>query len=81
MKLMIPLCFFFVLVFTAGCAYYEVTDPTSGRTYYTNSMMSGRYGWSGAVQFRDAESGNNVTLQNSEIKQISGEEYHLRTDR
>lgn len=58
-----------------GCAYYRVTDPDSGKVYYTNNWMAGRYGYSGTVQFRDAVSGANVTLSSSEVKEISKDDY------
>jgi hypothetical protein len=52
----------------AGCAsYYRVTDPTSNKTYYTKDMDRDK---SGSIVFKDAVTGNEVTLQTSEIKEI-----------
>jgi hypothetical protein len=56
-----------------GCAtYYKVTDPYSGKTYYTDKV-DGQMG--GAVKMKDARTGSVVTLQNSEVKEISEKEY------
>jgi len=59
----------------AGCGssgYYMVRDPGSAAPpYYTSNI-----GTSGsAVQFKDARTGNAVTLQNSEVRKISKEEF------
>jgi hypothetical protein len=57
----------------AGCAhYYRVTDPGSGKTYYTNDLTEGR---GGAVKFRDERARSTVTLQSSEVTEISPDEY------
>ena len=59
-----------------GCVshhYYRVTEPISGHTYYTNHMYSHM---SGAVTLVDRGTGDKVTLQNSDIKRISKEEYY-----
>jgi hypothetical protein len=56
-----------------GCAsYYKVTDPISGNTYYTENIegLSG-----GAVKLKDAKSNSTVTLQNSQVKEITEKEY------
>ncbi len=56
-----------------GCAsYYKITDPQSGKVYYSEEVetMSG-----GAVKVKDARTGSTVTLQNSEVKKIDSTEY------
>jgi uncharacterized protein YceK len=56
-----------------GCAtYYKVTDPQSGNAYYSEKVdsMSG-----GAVRLKDARTNSIVTLQNSQVKEISEKEY------
>ncbi len=56
-----------------GCAsYYKVTDPQSGRVYYTQEMEGVR---GGAVKLKDPATGSVVTLQNSEVKEITSTEY------
>lgn len=58
----------------AGCtSYYRVTDPASGKTYYTTDIDEA--GKAGAVKFKDEKSGSVVTLQSSEVKEVSKEEY------
>ena len=59
---------------TSACTYYEVTEPTSGRTYYTHSGDTKKLP-NGAIQFTDARSGAKVTLQSSELAKIPKEEY------
>ena len=64
------------LVFlVAGCAsYYRVTDTQSGNVYYTKKVDTVK-GGSGTVKLKDTRSGSVVTLQNSEVKEISKKEY------
>jgi hypothetical protein len=57
---------------TACASYYRVVEPQSGRTYYTQDVEQDR---SGAVKFKDAGSGAVVTIQNSEVKEVSGKEF------
>jgi hypothetical protein len=62
-----------VAFFVVGCAsYYRVTDPQSGKEFYTQKVdtLSG-----GAVKVMDARTGSIVTLQNSQVKEISEKEY------
>jgi hypothetical protein len=58
-----------------GCSstYYKVTDPHSGTAYYTEKVdtLTG----TGAVKVKDARTGSVVTLQSSEVKEISEKEY------
>lgn len=62
-----------VALLVAGCAsYYKVTDPQSGSVYYTEELDNLR---GGAVKLKDARTGSMVTLQNSEVKEISSKEY------
>ena len=56
----------------AACAhYFKVTDPATGKVFYTEDVD--RKG--SAVEFKDAQSGSTVTLQNSEITQIDKQAY------
>jgi hypothetical protein len=59
----------------AGCSdnYYRVTHPTSGKEYYTTKVEDAGKG--GAVKIKDAKTGSMVTLQSSDVKQISEGEY------
>jgi uncharacterized protein YceK len=68
--LVVSLCVCFLIV---GCAsYYKVTDPQSGNTYYTEKIENVM---GGAVKVKDARTGSIVTLQNSEVKEISEKDY------
>jgi len=57
-----------------GCAgnYYMVTDPQSGSVYYTEEIQSLS---GGAVKLMDARSKSTVTLQNSQVKEITEKDY------
>ncbi len=68
--LVVILCVAFAV---GGCAtYYKVTDPTSGKIYYTKHIA---YARSGALKLKDARSESLVIIQNSEVKEISKEDY------
>ncbi len=59
----------------AGCGgnYYKVSDPAGGdRMYYTTEIDQSK---AGAITFKDKKSGSKVTLQSSEVKEISKEEF------
>jgi hypothetical protein len=58
----------------AGCGgnYYRVNDPAGDRQYYTTDIDKTK---AGSISFKDEKSGSVVTLQSSEVKQISEEEF------
>jgi len=63
-----------MLLFAAGCTtYYRVTDQSTRRAYYTTDIDRAD---SGAVRFYDEKSRASVTLQSSEIVEISKEAYN-----
>lgn len=62
-----------ILLALAGCSsYYRVSDPDSGKQYYTTSIG---HKAGGAIEFKDAKSGSTVTVQNSEVSKIKKGEY------
>ncbi len=64
------ICSLFLL---AGCGgYWQVVDPASKTTYYTKEVKKTP---GGAVQFTDAKTGKEVTLQNSEVLEVSKDEF------
>jgi len=68
------------LLVAGGCStYYKVTDPASDKVFYTNDLDRNK---NGAVVFTDGATGNEVTLQNSELQKIKKKEYkeHLPQD-
>jgi hypothetical protein len=58
----------------AGCGgnYYRVNDPAGDRHYYTSDIEKTK---AGAITFKDEKSGSVVTLQSSEVKEISEDEF------
>ena len=76
---------FVLIVFVltmAGCAtYYKVSDPASGKAYYTTKIKKAKIGGkpTGAIVFKDAATKSQVTLQSSEVKKISGKEFKENT--
>ena len=60
------------LLMSACATYYRVTDPSTGNAYYTEKVK--RQG--SAVRIKDARTGAEVTIQNSEIKDIEKQEYY-----
>jgi len=62
------------LFILGGCGgYWKVTDPTTKNIYYTEDVKESKS--SGAVKFIDAKTGNSVNLQNSEVKEITKDEF------
>ena len=63
-----------MITLMAGCAsYYRVNDPAGTREYYTTEIDRTK---AGAITFKDAKGGGEVTLQSSEVKEISEEEFN-----
>ena len=62
-----------VLLLATGCTqYYKVHDPHSGKTYYTTELQKKN---NGTAMLKDARTGSEVTVQNSEIMKIKKEEF------
>lgn len=63
---------FLLLLGCGGKTYWVVNDPTTKNIYYTEGLdrLS-----SGAVSFTDARTGKMVSIQNSEVKNITEEEF------
>lgn len=62
-----------MLVLSPGCThYYRVSDPAGTRMYYTTDIDRTD---AGAIRIKDEKTGADVTLQSSEVKEISREEY------
>lgn len=57
-----------------GCTYYQIHDPHSGKTYYTNNWES-KGVESGVIVFKDAATGSQVTLASHEIKEVKERKY------
>lgn len=62
-----------VLLLGPGCgSHYRVTEPGSGRVYYTKHVEHQK---GGAVEFEDARTKSKVTIQSSEVTKISEHEF------
>jgi hypothetical protein len=58
-----------ILVMAAGCThYYQVSDPAGTKMYYTTGIDKTD---AGAIRIKDEKTGADVTLQSSEVKEIS----------
>jgi hypothetical protein len=68
------LCAMVLALPLSGCStYYMVRDPAGRTDYYTRDIDSA--GMSGAIKFTDERSGAVVTLQSSEVRKISKDEF------
>lgn len=65
------------VMMAVGCAsYYKVTDVGSGKTYFTKDIDRNR---DGSILFEDESSSSTITLQSSEVMEISKEEFKAKT--
>jgi len=63
-----------MLLAISGCgSYYKITDPTSKNVYYSKDYEKNKT--TGGLAFKDAKTGAIVTIQNSEIKEISRDAF------
>jgi hypothetical protein len=66
-------CAVLVVLLASGCtSYYRITDQSTRRTYFATGYDTTS---SGAVQFYDEKSRVAVTLQSSEVVEISRDEF------
>jgi len=60
-----------------GCAsYYRIADPVTKKVYYTKSIDKKS---NGAIQFKDENSRSSVTLAESEVLEITEDQYKADT--
>jgi hypothetical protein len=59
-----------------GSTYYLVKDPHTGREYYTTAVEQSN----GGIRFKDGKTQSTVMLQNSEIIEISKDQYRANAD-
>ena len=72
MKKLIPTLL--VAFLLTGCStYYRVTDTKTNRVFYTKSISNKK---SGAVQFKDVNTEEKVTLMAHSVKKISKDEFN-----
>jgi hypothetical protein len=53
-------------------SYYAVTDPGTGRVYYTDDLEREPRG---VVEFRDPVSGASISLRSAEVREIGADEF------
>lgn len=61
-----------ILLLPCCSGYYRVHHPSSNTTFYTRKIQGKK---SGAIEFEDASTGDDVTLSDSAIREISEEEF------
>ena len=67
----------FLLFAVLGCgSYYKIVDPASKSVYYTQSIDNKG---NGVIQFKDQVSKNKVTLPQSEIMEITEDQFMAGT--
>ena len=60
-----------------GCtSYYVITEPKTGKVYYTTEWEMAR---GVTTRFVDAKSGAIATIQESEIRQVDEKEFQKNT--
>ena len=74
---MILLVLLTLAVVGCGKKYYIVNDPFTGKTYYTRDID--RFN-SGNVSFKDDKTGKTVSIQNSEVQEVTDSEYQKALD-
>ena len=66
-------------IVSGGCTtYYSVTDPKTGKQYYTTEWETAR---GGTTRFTDAKTGAIVTIQESEVREVPEKEFEANTAR
>jgi hypothetical protein len=72
-RALVPVLFCSCILFS-GCAthYYRVSDPVTGRTYYTDDLKKIE---GDGIELKDARTGETVIIQNSEVREINQYEF------
>jgi hypothetical protein len=70
---------FITLSFLFGCTnYYRITNPDTGKAYYSTEVDEKG---DGVLEFTDARTGEKVTLPGSEVREITKEEFETNRAR
>lgn len=77
-KRFLAYCLLFVFMFAVyGCgSYYKITDPVSNKVYYADSIDKKG---NGVIQFKDQVSKTKVTLPQSEVMEITEDQFKADT--
>ena len=76
MRLAVVIALVFVMMGVGCASYYKVTDIGSGKTYFTKDIDRNR---DGSILFKDETSSSTVTIQSSEVLEISKDEFKSNT--
>lgn len=76
MRLVVVIALVFVMMGVGCASYYKVTDIGSGKTYFTKDIDRNR---DGSILFKDETSSSTVTIQSSEVLEISKDEFKSNT--
>ena len=76
MRLVVVIALVFVMMGVGCASYYKVTDIGSGKTYFTQDIERNR---DGSILFKDETSSSTVTIQSSEVLEISKDEFKSNT--
>ena len=76
MRLVVVIALVFVMMGVGCASYYRVTDIGSGKTYFTQDIDRNR---DGSILFKDETSSSTVTIQSSEVLEISKDEFKSNT--
>jgi hypothetical protein len=60
---------------SCGSTYYLVKDPVNGAQYYTTAITKS----GSAVEFKDSKTLTSMTLQNSQVSEITKDQYLAAT--
>ncbi len=76
MRMVVVMALVFVMMGVGCASYYKVTEIGSGKTYFTQDIDRNR---DGSILFKDESSSSTVTLQSSEVLEISKDEFKENT--
>ncbi len=64
-------------ILLTGCEtqHYRVTDPNTGRVFYTTKWGSNTYSGANAIKIRSSKTGRQYVIENPQIEEISKEEH------
>jgi hypothetical protein len=75
-KAILTLAAMLFLSASAYAKYFQITDNATGKVYYTKNVV---YKSGGAVRFKDANTGNKITLQSTTVTKMNKEQFNQDT--
>ncbi len=74
LRSVLGVCLVWVLASACASTYYKVTDPATGKAYYTPKVHKDKK--SGAVSFVDVGSGVSLSVAHAQVKAIKRQEFN-----